>query len=125
VAAAIEFLAAAHTRVCVVTRLRVVAIRTVPRKVWRNQISFMSGPRRDTIEIPRSHIWRGMENALARAEPTASATINGFKVMCPIRKRRYLMLEGSRADGKSAFCEAPTPPCSLIGIVGRGIRQSC
>lgn len=82
-----------RTHVCVVTRLRLDAIATVRRKMWRNQISFMSRPRRDTIEIPRSHIWQRMENALARTEPTASATVKGFKVMCPIRKRRRLMLE--------------------------------
>src|SRR6516165_9474594 len=42
------------------------AIATVRREIWGHQISFMSRPRRDTIEIPR-HIWRRMENALAHA----------------------------------------------------------
>jgi hypothetical protein len=42
------------------------AIATVRREIWHHQISFMSRPRRDSIEIPR-HIWHGMENALAHA----------------------------------------------------------
>jgi len=42
------------------------AIAAVRREIWRHQISFMSRPRRDRIEIPR-HIWRRMENALAYA----------------------------------------------------------
>ena len=40
--------------------------RRLERRVWRDQISFMSRPRRDSIEIP-SHIWQRMENALAHA----------------------------------------------------------
>lgn len=39
------------------------AIAAVRREIWAHQISFMSRPRRDTIEIPR-HIWHRMENAL-------------------------------------------------------------
>jgi DDE superfamily endonuclease len=42
------------------------AIAAVRRKMWHHQISFMSRPHRDRIEIPR-HIWRRMENALAYA----------------------------------------------------------
>jgi DDE superfamily endonuclease len=42
------------------------AIAAVRREIWHHQISFMSRPRRDRIEIPR-HIWRRMENALAYA----------------------------------------------------------
>src|SRR5215467_13843751 len=42
------------------------AIAAVRREIWAHQISFMSRPRRDRIEIP-SHIWRRMENALAYA----------------------------------------------------------
>jgi hypothetical protein len=42
------------------------AIAAVRREIWAHQISFMSRPRRDSIEIPR-HIWRRMENALAHA----------------------------------------------------------
>jgi DDE superfamily endonuclease len=42
------------------------AIAAVRREIWGHQISFMSRPRRDRIEIPR-HIWRRMENALAHA----------------------------------------------------------
>jgi hypothetical protein len=42
------------------------AIAAVRREIWAHQISFMSRPRRDSIEIPR-HIWRRMENALAYA----------------------------------------------------------
>ena len=42
------------------------AIAAVRRQIWAHQISFMSRPRRDSIEIPR-HIWRRMENALAYA----------------------------------------------------------
>ena len=42
------------------------AIAAVRREIWGDQISFMSRPRRDSIEIP-SHIWRRMENALAHA----------------------------------------------------------
>ena len=42
------------------------AIAAVRREIWTHQISFMSRPRRDSIEIPR-HIWRRMENALAYA----------------------------------------------------------
>ncbi|MCP3468504.1 hypothetical protein [Bradyrhizobium sp. CCGUVB23] len=42
------------------------AIASVRRQIWAHQISFMSRPRRDSIEIPR-HIWRRMENALAYA----------------------------------------------------------
>jgi hypothetical protein len=42
------------------------AIAAVRREIWRQQISFMSRPRRDSIEIP-SHIWRRMENALVHA----------------------------------------------------------
>jgi hypothetical protein len=42
------------------------AIAAVRREIWRHQISFLSRPRRDRIEIP-AHIWRRMENALAHA----------------------------------------------------------
>jgi hypothetical protein len=42
------------------------AIAAVRREIWGHQISFMSRPRRDSIEIP-SHIWQRMENALAFA----------------------------------------------------------
>jgi hypothetical protein len=42
------------------------AIAAVRRETWAHQISFMSRPRRDSIEIPR-HIWHRMENALAYA----------------------------------------------------------
>jgi hypothetical protein len=42
------------------------AIATVRRQIWAHQISFMSRPRRDRIEIPR-HICRRVENALAYA----------------------------------------------------------
>jgi hypothetical protein len=38
----------------------------VRREIWRHQISFMSRPRADTIEIPR-HILARIENALAYA----------------------------------------------------------
>jgi len=39
------------------------AIAAVRREIWHHQISFMSRPRRDSIEIPH-HIWRRVENAL-------------------------------------------------------------
>jgi hypothetical protein len=42
------------------------AIAAVRREIWGHQISFMSRPHRDRIEIPR-HIWHRMENALAHA----------------------------------------------------------
>ena len=42
------------------------AIAAVRREIWHHQISFVSRPRRDSIEIPR-HIWQRMENALAHA----------------------------------------------------------
>jgi hypothetical protein len=42
------------------------AIAAVRREIWGHQISFMSRPRRDSIEIP-SHIWHRMQNALAHA----------------------------------------------------------
>jgi len=42
------------------------AIAAVRREIWRHQISFMSRPSRNSIEIPR-HIWQRMENALAFA----------------------------------------------------------
>ena len=42
------------------------AIAAVRREIWAQQISFMSRPRRDSIEIPR-HIRDRMQNALARA----------------------------------------------------------
>src|SRR5215475_13614618 len=42
------------------------AIAAVRREIWAHQISFMSRPRRDHIEIP-IHIWRRVENALAYA----------------------------------------------------------
>jgi hypothetical protein len=42
------------------------AIAAVRREIWAHQISFMSRPRRDSIEIPR-HIWHRMQNALAYA----------------------------------------------------------
>jgi hypothetical protein len=42
------------------------AIAAVRREIWAHQISFMSRPHRDRIEIP-CHIWRRMENALAYA----------------------------------------------------------
>jgi hypothetical protein len=40
------------------------AIAAVRREIWAHQISSMSRPHRDRIEIPRN-IWRRMENALA------------------------------------------------------------
>jgi hypothetical protein len=42
------------------------AIAAVRREIWDHQISFMSRPHRDTIEIPR-YIWDRMTNALAHA----------------------------------------------------------
>ena len=42
------------------------AIAAVRREIWGHQISFMSRPRRDSIEIP-THIWHRMQNALAHA----------------------------------------------------------
>jgi DDE superfamily endonuclease len=42
------------------------AIAAVRREIWAHQISFMSRPRRDRVEIP-NHIWRRMQNALAYA----------------------------------------------------------
>jgi hypothetical protein len=42
------------------------AIAAVRREIWGHQISFMSRPRRHTIEIP-THIWSRMQNALAHA----------------------------------------------------------
>jgi hypothetical protein len=42
------------------------AIAAVRREIWAHQISFLSRPNRDSIEIPR-HIWRRMQNALAYA----------------------------------------------------------
>jgi hypothetical protein len=42
------------------------AIAAVRREIWAHQISCMSRPRRDRIEIP-CHIWRRMETALAYA----------------------------------------------------------
>jgi len=42
------------------------AIAAVRREIWGHQISFMSRPSRDSVEIPR-HIWRRMQNALAHA----------------------------------------------------------
>ena len=42
------------------------AIAAVRREIWHHQISFVSRPRRGSIEIPR-HIWQRMENALAHA----------------------------------------------------------
>ena len=42
------------------------AIAAVRREIWGHQISCMSRPSRDRIEIPR-HIWRRMQNALAYA----------------------------------------------------------
>jgi len=42
------------------------AIAAVRREIWLHQISFMSRPRRDSIEIPR-HIWNRVEDALAYA----------------------------------------------------------
>jgi hypothetical protein len=42
------------------------AIAAVRREIWAHQISFMSRPRRDRIEIPQ-HIWHRMQNALAYA----------------------------------------------------------
>jgi hypothetical protein len=42
------------------------AIAMVRREIWHHQISCMSRPRRDRIEIPR-HIWRRVENALPYA----------------------------------------------------------
>src|SRR5882672_4648169 len=42
------------------------AIAAVRREIWRHQISFMSRPSRDRVEIPR-HIWQRMENALVHA----------------------------------------------------------
>jgi hypothetical protein len=42
------------------------AIVAARREIWTHQISLMSRPRRDSIEIPR-HIWHRMQNALAYA----------------------------------------------------------
>ena len=42
------------------------AIAAVRREIWRHQISRMSRPSRDSVEIPH-HIWRRVENALAYA----------------------------------------------------------
>jgi hypothetical protein len=42
------------------------AIAAVRREIWHHQISFMSRPRRDRIEIPQ-RIWHRMQNALAYA----------------------------------------------------------
>jgi hypothetical protein len=42
------------------------AIAAVRREIWAHQISSMSRPSRNTVEIPR-HIWRRMEYALAYA----------------------------------------------------------
>jgi len=42
------------------------AIAAVRREIWRHQISFMSRPSRDSIEIP-TIIWQRTENALAHA----------------------------------------------------------
>ena len=42
------------------------AIAAVRREIWAHQISFISRPRRDRIEIP-CHIWRRVEYALAYA----------------------------------------------------------
>ena len=42
------------------------AIAAVRREIWHHQISFMSRPSRDSIEIP-AIIWQRMENALAHA----------------------------------------------------------
>jgi len=42
------------------------AIAAVRREILAHQISFVSRPSRDSIEIPR-HIWQRMENALAQA----------------------------------------------------------
>ena len=42
------------------------AIAAVRREIWGHQISFLSRPSRDSIEIPR-HIWHRMQNALAFA----------------------------------------------------------
>ena len=42
------------------------AIAAVRRETWAHQISFMSRPRRDRVEIPQ-HIWHRMQNALAYA----------------------------------------------------------
>jgi|tagenome__1003787_1003787.scaffolds.fasta_scaffold20856881_2 hypothetical protein len=42
------------------------AIAAVRREIWAHQISFLSRPRRDRVEIP-GHIWRRVENALAYA----------------------------------------------------------
>jgi hypothetical protein len=42
------------------------AIAAVRREIWAHQISFMSRPRRDRIEIPQ-HIWQRIQNALAYA----------------------------------------------------------
>jgi len=41
------------------------AVAAVRREIWHHQISFMSRPRRDSIEIP-SQIWNRMEDALAQ-----------------------------------------------------------
>ena len=42
------------------------AIAAVRREIWVHQISFMSRPSRDHVEIPK-HIWHRMQNALAYA----------------------------------------------------------
>jgi hypothetical protein len=49
-----------------IDQLRFRLPAAVRREIWGHQSSFMSRPRRDTIEIPR-HIWERMENALAYA----------------------------------------------------------
>src|ERR1700689_4331201 len=56
----------------VTTALRILGrecdpdIAAVRPEIWHHQISFMSRPSRDSIEIP-NHIWNRMENALAHA----------------------------------------------------------
>ena len=42
------------------------AIAAIRREIWLHQISFMSRPRGDSVEIPR-HIWNRVESALAYA----------------------------------------------------------
>ena len=78
-AAAIELLAAVHTLVCIVARLRLDA------KFCAIRFRSCHG-RAETLSRSCSHTWQRMENVLARAELTASAKIKGFQVTCPIRK---------------------------------------
>jgi Archaeal putative transposase ISC1217 len=42
------------------------AIAAIRREIWLHQISFMSRPHRNSVEIPR-HIWNRVQDALAYA----------------------------------------------------------